>query len=106
MICGLFCFDGVFAQRTIVGTVSDCEGEPLIGAIVEIEEMKIGVDVDKNGFYKIELPKELDTDKLVLIFNCLGMEPKTVNIGKENTINVILEEGPVNCEFYGIQIYK
>lgn len=106
MVCGLFCFDGVFAQRTIVGTVTDCEGEWLTGATIQIKRTKIGTFADENGFFQITIPKEKDTDKQVLVFSHYGFESKAVTIKDKDTINVKLEEERTNIELDGVQVYK
>jgi len=106
IVCGFFSLSQLFAQRTIVGKVTDCEDEVLAGATVEIKGSTIGLAVDENGFYRIEIPKELDTDKRALIFNYYGMESKEIRIKGKDTINVKLKEGRNNNELDGVQVYK
>jgi hypothetical protein len=80
------------AQRTIVGKVTDCEGEPFAGATIFIKGTYLGTAADENGFYRIEMPKKLEVSKQVLIFEYLGTETTTVKIADQDTINVILKE--------------
>lgn len=92
MVCGLLFAIPLFAQRAIIGKVTDCGGEVLTGATVEIKGAAIGIAVDENGFYRIEIPKELDTDKQVLVFSYYGTETQEIKIKNKDTINVILKE--------------
>lgn len=94
------------APRTIVGKVSDCEGEPLPGTLIIIKGTNFGTETDVNGDYEINIPEERNTYTQALLFDYMGMQTKTVNIEKEDTINIKMEEGPVTCEFYGIEVYK
>ncbi|QHT65541.1 TonB-dependent receptor [Rhodocytophaga rosea] len=45
-------------KATLAGTIKDNKtGEPVIGAVVFIEEPRIGVSTDQFGYYSITLPK-------------------------------------------------
>lgn len=106
IVCSLFSFSQLFAQRTIAGKVTDCEGEPLEGATVMIKGTDTGTFSDENGFYTIMLSKELDKPDHALIFDYMGMESKTVNIENEDTINVKLVEEYLIIECYSIERHK
>lgn len=80
------------AQRTIVGKVTDCEGESLLGATVIIKGTNSGTVADENGFYRIEVPKELEELGVNLIFEYSGTETTTIRITDKDTINVTLKE--------------
>jgi len=82
----------LFAQRTIVGKVTDCEGEPLQGATIQIKGANIGTSADEDGFYRIEIPKEFDTRRRALVFDYSGTKTKTIKIKDKDTINVKLQE--------------
>lgn len=92
--------------RTIVGKVTDCEGEPLPGTLIIIKGTNFATETDVNGDYEISIPEERNTDNQALLFDYMGMQTKIINIEKEDTINIKMEEGPVTCEFYGIEVYK
>ena len=93
-------------KRTIVGKVTDANGEPLAGATILIKGTDVATVADENGFYNIELPIESDTSLQALVFEVQGVEPKTVPIGKEDTINVILEEAGSIIECGSSERYK
>ena len=80
------------AQRTIMGTVVDESGTPLIGAnIVSKEVATIGTITDIDGNFKVEITSGVKT----LIFSYAGFNPQEIALGESNTINVTLSEGQV-----------
>ena len=76
-------------QRRISGTVTDEEGEPLIGATVMLEggTAATGTITDYNGYYEIDV-----TANDLLIFSYIGMARQTVSPGKKEVLNIILKE--------------
>lgn len=72
--------------RQITGTVTDENGELLIGANVLIKGTNRGVITDTHGRYSIELPDEGAT----LVFAYTGFSSLEVNVGKEETLDVQL----------------
>ncbi len=78
----------VFAQvKTITGTVSDDSGETLPGVNVMIKGTTVGTITDFNGKYIISVNKGSD----ILVFSFVGYSDKTVTIGDESVINVVLQ---------------
>lgn len=94
IVCSLFSLSQLFAQRTIVGKVTDCEGEPLLGATIMIKGYGVGALANEQGFYRIEIPKEYDNNKLILMFSALGTVMKKVKAKGVDTLNVKLEQHP------------
>lgn len=88
VLAGLFFFAGVLSaqDRTIIGTVVDDYGEPLIGAGVQVEGTTIGVITDIDGNYSINVP----AGATALHFSCLGQKDEVVEIGDRTVINVKL----------------
>ncbi|MCB9080319.1 MAG: SusC/RagA family TonB-linked outer membrane protein [Lewinellaceae bacterium] len=80
---------GVYAQRTISGTVTDESGEPLIGASVLVKGTTTGTVTDLDGTYSLNVP----ANATVLLFSYTGYENKEVTLGASNVIDVSLEEG-------------
>lgn len=79
----------IIAQRTISGTVTDSEGNPLIGANVFLaENQSVGTITDFDGHYKLEVPEDAGQ----LTFTFIGYLNKTVDIGASNIIDVSLEQ--------------
>lgn len=76
-----------FAQQAITGTVTDKQGEPLIGANVVIKGTAIGTVTDIDGRYTISA-KTGD----VLTFSYLGMKSQSVTIGANTKVSLSLEE--------------
>ena len=94
---GLFLFAAtwmcayVFAQGGIQvsGTVTDGEGEPLIGASVQMKGTTTGIITDVNGKFTLNVPNR----NAILVFSYVGFTAKEVTVGSQTTINVTLAEG-------------
>ena len=82
----LFIVQGIMAQTTVSGTVTDNGGEPVIGAHVRWKDAKTGVITDVDGHFTIPAGK----GKLVVSF--LGYKSKEVSADKGNNIEIKLEE--------------
>ena len=79
---------GLFAQqRTIQGTVTDSNGEPIIGASVITKDGKKGVITNIDGKYSINVSE----NEKVLVFKSVGKQPVEETI-KGSTINVVLQD--------------
>lgn len=74
-------------QIEVAGTVSDKDGEPLIGASVLVVGAKLGAATDIDGNFSITAPAN---GKLQVSY--VGYESQTVNIDGRTTINIILEQ--------------
>ena len=78
------------AQRTISGLVTDGQtGDPLIGANILIEGTSKGTVTDIDGSYSLEISE----DDQALIISYTGFQNQRVEIGTNNTLNVLLEAG-------------
>ena len=102
----LFLFAGMaFAQRTVSGTVSDAEGNPLIGATVLVQGTSTGTVSDIDGAYSISVPEGGE----VLVFSYTGYATLEVALGSSNVMDVVLEESAAQLSEvvvvgYGTQI--
>ncbi|WP_418210972.1 SusC/RagA family TonB-linked outer membrane protein [Bacteroides zhangwenhongii] len=96
LILMLFSASVMQAQnRTVKGTVSDAQGEPIIGANVVIVGGTKGVITDLDGKYSIQVPE----NGTVLKFSYIGFKTKSFNVVKgKNVLNVTLEEDAVMLE--------
>ncbi|MGY0035778.1 TonB-dependent receptor plug domain-containing protein [Pedobacter sp. NJ-S-72] len=74
--------------KLITGTVSDQEGNTLIGVSVQLKGKTKVVSSDNNGVYKISVPG----GKGVLLFSYIGFVTKAVVLGAGSTYNVRLNE--------------
>ena len=100
LILMLFSASVMQAQnRTVKGTVSDAQGEPIIGANVVIVGGTKGVITDLDGKYSIQVPE----NGAVLKFSYIGFKTKSFNVVKgKNVLNVTLEEDAVMLEQTGV----
>lgn len=73
------------AQHEVSGTVTDNEGEPVVGASVRVKGSQTGTLTDIDGHYII---KANDGD--VLTFNFIGFKPYEVKVTGQSKIDVIL----------------
>jgi len=80
----LFATSNIMAQYTIFGTVTDEEGEALIGATVRIQDTEKGVITDIMGKYLLNVSPGTYT----VLVDFLGNEPllKTVTVNNENVV--------------------
>ncbi|MGM9844452.1 MAG: carboxypeptidase-like regulatory domain-containing protein, partial [Muribaculaceae bacterium] len=67
-------FYGV-AQNVISGTVTDEQGEPLIGVSVLVKESKAGVSTDIDGNYSVKANKGQ-----TLMFSYIGMVSQEIKV--------------------------
>ncbi len=74
-------------KKNIRGKVTDKNGEPLPGVNVVVSGTTIGTITDIEGNYSFEIPDNASE----ITFSFIGMEPKSVTIGNQEEINVILE---------------
>ncbi len=79
----------LMAQRTITGTLSDQNGDPLIGASVLVAGTSTGTITDFNGEYSLNVPDDAKT----LIFSYTGYTSKEIDLGASDVIDVVLDEG-------------
>jgi TonB-linked SusC/RagA family outer membrane protein len=82
---------GVFAQRSLNGTVADADG-PLIGATVMAEGTTIGTVTDFDGNWTLSVPDDIPN----LIVTYTGYEGLTVAIGPESAYAITLEESALD----------
>ena len=77
-----------FAQsRKISGTVTDNNGEPVIGASIIIQNKTgVGTITDIDGKYSIDV-----TDADVIEASCLGFKTLAEKVGKRAIVDIVLE---------------
>lgn len=73
----------------VSGTVTDTEGEPLIGATVKVKGAAKGVTTDINGRYTISAHRGQ-----TLVFSYIGQNTKEARV-RTSTLNVVLESSDV-----------
>lgn len=85
----VFALGFAMAQRTVVGQVSDQDGEPLIGASVLVKGSTAGTVTDIDGKYSVNVPAGFNT----LVFSYTGYETQEMTLGASNVVNISLAEG-------------
>ncbi|MCB0836451.1 MAG: TonB-dependent receptor [Bacteroidetes bacterium] len=75
-----------FAQKTVSGTVTDENGEALIGVTILVEGTASGVLSDESGRYSIQV-----AEGNTLVYSMVSFKTHTEVVGASNTINVTME---------------
>lgn len=88
----------------ITGTVTDENGEPVIGATIQVKGSSQGVITDVDGRYTIVVPSESS----VLVISFIGYESQEIKVNGKKSINVQLQENvqsldEVTVVAYGVQ---
>ena len=84
--CLFLVFGTALAQTKISGTVlSEDDGEPVIGATVQVIGSQVGAPTDVNGQFNLTIP----AGKKMLRISYVGMEPKEV--AAKNGLRVLLK---------------
>jgi len=76
-------------EKDITGTVTDEDGNPLIGVNISVEGTNIGTTTDVDGRYTLNIPDGAND----LVFSYTGYQEQIVEIGSTSTIDVIMVEG-------------
>ncbi len=87
LLCFLAMSAMVMAQKTVSGTITDPNGDPVIGATVLLEGTTRGTATDVDGSYSISVPGE----DAVLLFSYTGYEDVRVEVGSRTTIDLVME---------------
>ena len=79
--------DDTIQTRDITGTVTDTDGETLVGVSITIQGTTIGTISDEDGNYSLSNVPENAT----LIFSYVGMIEEAITIGNQTIISVMME---------------
>ena len=79
----------VLAQRSISGTITDGEGEALIGASILVEGTTTGTVTDFDGAFTLTVPEGGEN----LTVSYTGFAPQTVPLTTSDTYDIVLQEG-------------
>src|SRR5699024_2767683 len=87
----LFCGFAVFGQnssdKAIKGTVSDADGNPIMGVTVRVIDKNKGTTTGEDGKYSLEVPE----DASILEFSSIGYVSQDIEIEDKTIINVHLD---------------
>ena len=87
-LAGILFMGALYAQeKTVTGTITDGNGQPLPGANVLVRGTTTGTQSDFDGNYTIQATA---TD--VLIFSYIGFTAQSISVGDKNNIDVTLVE--------------
>ena len=87
MLLLLFSVSTLSAQSVKVSGVVKTSGqEPLVSVSVKVKNSQIGTMTDANGRFSLEVPWR----KSVLVFTDVGFIEKTVTVGHNRTLDVIM----------------
>jgi TonB-linked SusC/RagA family outer membrane protein len=81
-------------ERKITGVVTDENGESLPGASIIVKGTTVGVVTNIDGKYSLSIPANATT----LQFSFVGMKTEEVEIGSQNTVNVVLKTDAVGLD--------
>lgn len=93
------------ATRTLTGTVTDQNGEPLIGASIVVENTSTGTMADIDGNFSLKVPDE----NIILVVSFIGYETRKIHVSaSESFVKVELAEDAFTLEEtvvvgYGVQ---
>lgn len=90
LLCLLSLSSFAFAQRTVMGTITDADsGDALIGASVLAKGSDAGTVTDIDGKYSLEVPSGVTE----LEISYTGFSTQTVTLGASNVVNINLAPG-------------
>ncbi|MCP4437449.1 MAG: SusC/RagA family TonB-linked outer membrane protein [Aureispira sp.] len=85
----LWVVGSAYGQRTITGTITDADNNPLMGATVLAKGTTVGAFSDIDGLYSLDVPE----GTTILSFSYVGYTTQEQEIGTSNTLDVTLVEG-------------
>ncbi|MDG5799167.1 TonB-dependent receptor [Marinilabiliaceae bacterium ANBcel2] len=88
MFFALFSAESALAQHNVRGTVTDSDGDPIIGVNVIEEGTSHGVITNVDGEYAFSV----SSSDAVLQFSFIGFDDKVVPVEGRNEISIVLEE--------------
>ena len=85
----------IFSQdQSVTGTISDENGERLIGVNIIIKGTTVGTISDVEGKYEIQVPSDAE----VLVFSFIGMITQEISIGNQTVIDLTMEPDILGLE--------
>lgn len=85
----LFCFQNIYAQqKTITGTVTDSNGEALIGVSIKVKGATLGTVTDLDGNFSLNVPSDARAIEAVYI----GMKTTEAAISGKSVIDIVMQD--------------
>jgi len=89
LIIAIFLSFCISAQHVISGLVIESENnQPISGVAISVKNSNLGTATDLSGRFELSIPD----DATFLVFSCLGMLTKEVEIGGQKELTVVLEK--------------
>jgi Ca-activated chloride channel homolog len=76
------------ADRTIKGTVSDSDGNPIPGVTIVVKGTSTGVVTDYSGHFVINVPE----GKSILVFSFIGYKSQEIKLNGQQNLSVVMLE--------------
>ncbi|WP_421947491.1 SusC/RagA family TonB-linked outer membrane protein [Phaeodactylibacter xiamenensis] len=91
LVLGLvvFAIGSMLAQRTVTGTISDQNGDPLLGASILVKGTTTGTITDIDGAYSINVKGE----DAIFVVSYTGFETMEVEVGNQTALDITMTEG-------------
>lgn len=90
-----FAFTQLLAQnRTISGTVTDNNGNPLANVSVQVKGTNTGTVTTSSGTYTLSVPSNART----LVFSSVDMTTQETSIGSQSSFNIMLQAADKNLQ--------
>lgn len=90
----LFCAAAAMAQRAVTGTVTDENGEALIGASILVKGTSTGTVTDVDGSFSLNVPEGSTT----LVVSYTGFVTREVTLGASNVLSIALSSDVVGLD--------
>ena len=94
VILSLWCASSYAQSISVKGTVVDADGLPVFGAAVTLKGTTVGVIVDMDGSFQINVPDE----NAVIVVSSLGYATEEIKIGKQRTLTIVLKDDTQTLE--------
>ena len=72
----------------MAGTVTDLNGEPLVGASILVKGTSTGTVTDVDGSFSLDVPAGAD----VVVFSYTGYITQEITLGDDNVLDIILAQ--------------
>jgi TonB-linked SusC/RagA family outer membrane protein len=80
--------------RAITGTITDANGDPIIGATVIVKGTTVGTITDEDGKFQMDIPEDAE----VLQFSYVGLTTQEVVIGNQLIFNITMAESTIGLD--------
>lgn len=83
----VYAADGVQQSAKIKGTVLDANGDPVIGATIQVKGTSNATITNVDGLFEVNA-----AEKSVIVISYIGFQTQEITVGKEKNLKVVLKE--------------